>query len=219
MAEDWTLTHIIASVRKFSGRLSANDMSTTDVTQYINRFYCNELPFILSVREFNEWHAFNLVIGDYEYLLNSTEMDSVSISGEDLAFIGRPLLLDGDEIPLTLDVKSFYDRWPQSATYDNTTPTEALLDGGKLVIMGPPDDTYEVKFPIRRYKPTALADSGGYPLNKRWGKLIAAGAPKLIMEEIEEDITNVVNVIKEQVILFTRETMQQICQERSKGRY
>lgn len=219
MAEDWTLTRIISSTRRMSGRLSPNDMSEADIKQNINTFYCNELPLILAVKEFNEWHAFNLTASKSEYLFSEINDSGGGLDGEDLVFIGRPLLLDGDEIPFTLDAKAFYEKWPQSATYTDSRPTEALLDGGRFVFMDPPDDAYEVKFPIRRYRPTALSEADDYPLNKRWGKLIAAGSAKLIKEENEEDLESVLAIINEQKILFAREVMQQLYKERGVGRY
>lgn len=206
MSKRWTLQDIRTRARKYSGRLSTGQISNVDLDDYINEFYQNELPDILGVHQFESFFTFTLTIDDGDY-----DLDEDITGGDDVHVIGKPVTVAGSEVTVYIDPEEFYEKWPTSGDpYDSGDVEDVLIVGRSLVFRPPPDSADEVRFVDRRTIPAEMTADDDEPIDARWGKLIAAGAAKLIKEEKGEDTTNVVGIIKEQRTLFTREKFQVI---------
>jgi len=204
MAKEWTLTEIRALARKYSGRRSTGQISDEEIDDKINEFYQNEVPGILGVHLFDSFFTFTMAEDDGDY-----DLDTDITGGEDVHVIGKPFTVKGKEITVYIDPEEFYEKWPTSGDpYDSGDVEDVLIVGRSLVFRPPPASADEVRFLNRRTSPTELSEGDDQPADTRLGKLLAAGAAKLIREEHDQDTTNVVNIIKEQKAIFTREKLQ-----------
>lgn len=198
---DWTTENIILRARKFSGRLSATSLTDTEILSHINEFYQNELPDILGVHAFVVPDTFTLTADDGDYNID-TDID------RDIHVISKPVTVDDNEVTLYTDPEEFYQKWPTSGDpYESGDVEDVLIVGRSIVFRPPPSAAVVFKFFTKRTVPPALV-ALGYPSDRRWGKLIAAGAAKLILETNDEDTTNVTSIIAEQKTLFTRAKIQ-----------
>ena len=205
MSKQWTLEEIRAKSRRYSGRLSTNNLSDTELDVYINDFYQNDLPGILGVHEFELWVTFNLVIND-----GDVNIDVDIPGGVDIHVIEQPFTVAGNLVNFFTDPVRFHELWPEGGEpYTSGDVQDVLLLGRDLYFRPPPDSADEVKFLVKRTSPAALL-AGQSPVDQRWGKLIAAGAAKIILEENGEDSTGAVTIIQEQKTIFTREKLQML---------
>lgn len=206
MANDWTLGTIRTQVRRFSGRLSAGQMANEEVDDKINEFLQNELPGILGVHQFETTFTFTLTTDDGDY-----DLDADVKGGADVHVIGKPVSANGTELNVYMDPQAFYAKWPTSGEpYTSADVVDVLILGRKLIFRPPPDSDDEASFLNRRTVPAALEADDEYPEDPRWGKLIAAGAAKLIKEEKGEPVDNLITIINEQQTIFGRAKIQQL---------
>ena len=179
----FTLGDIRTKVRNLTGHKSTNDLSADDLLDYINRYY--QLVFPLEVRpyELRTWFGFDVADGTEEHDLTTQTDSTTSLIYEDAYLtLENPSTIDGYSLTIYLDPALFYDKWPETTTYDESRPTDVLFYEQKLLFRATPDDTYTVKIASWR-KPSALSSDTDYPMQEEWGPLIAYGAAREVAED------------------------------------
>lgn len=160
---DWTLADIRTRIRRLTGKLSTYQLTDAELDKYINNFYRNSLPVKLRSPHFDGWWEYTTVAGTDEVSLADTYLS-----------IGAPFTIEGIEYALSQNPTIFYGAWPESETYDQDEPYDALLFNRTVILRPPPDDAYDVKAKAI-VKPTALVSPSDAPLDSSWGLLIAHG--------------------------------------------
>lgn len=168
---EWTLEKIRARVRKLTGRPSTNQLSASDLDNYINDYYQNLFPSQVSLQDNANWFEISTVAGTGEYALD-----------DDVVEINFPILVDNEQIVLVHDPDYFFKLFPRdqetSDYYD--TPTHLLLMGRTVYLRPIPDDVYTVK-PLNKERPTELTADDDQPIDQKWGPAIACGAASQIL--------------------------------------
>jgi hypothetical protein len=96
----WKLSKIKTKVRRLTGRPSANQLSESDLQDYINEFYQNDLMALLNLKEQEDYFTFATLKEVAEY---SNEPDNYVLDG--------PAYVNGDIVELFKDPKCFYERF------------------------------------------------------------------------------------------------------------
>jgi len=122
----WTLASIRTKVRRLSGRLSTNQLSDSEVLDYINEFYQETLLGELNLRELESWWEFNTSVNDESYSLTSTT-DYI---------MGEPVYVFGTEVDFYRDPASFYKTYPQTYKEESV----GTGDGSTVVFSGTAND-------------------------------------------------------------------------------
>lgn len=99
----WSLSDIRDKVRKLSGRPSTNQISDNSVDEYVNRFYTQDLPALLQMRDLTSFWRFATLPNVPNY---SDLGDNYNLSG--------PALVNGSPIEIIRDPGCFYERYPQT---------------------------------------------------------------------------------------------------------
>lgn len=179
----WTLGDIKSKVRRLSGRRSETQLSDSDLADYINRYYQLQFPLEVKPSELYTWFSFDLTASTDEYNLTvQTDATTSEIFVDGYMTLDAPVTADGYSMTLYTDPVSFYDRWPETVTYDESRPENVLYYNRKLLFRSPPDDSYTVKFSSLK-KPTALSSDSDYPRMEEWGIVIAYGAAIEVLQD------------------------------------
>jgi len=195
----WALSNIRAKVRSLTGRPDTGQISDDDVDVYINRYYQYIFPAEVKPEELQSWWEFNTTDGD----------EDEDLDDDDYFTINNPAYCDGDKLTLYLDPSEFYARWPETTTYDESQPVDALFYGQTLLMRPTPDDTYAVK--IKAWtRPAALATDTATPTLEGWGPLIALGAAIEMLTDYGENegIASLAPMYEKEKILVMRKTTQ-----------
>lgn len=168
----WTRGDIKTSVRAIIGLKSTNQLSDADLEQAINRYYFYQ--FVLEARpaELSDYWTFNTSIGD------NTE----SLDDDTYILTTGDGYIAGYDLAISYDSASWFARWPETTTYSQTRPTEALFYGGVLYMNPPPDAVYAVKIPAY-VRPLTLTTDASVPTREEWGASIAYGTAFELLNE------------------------------------
>jgi hypothetical protein len=168
----WTLGDIKSAVRDIIGLKSVNQISEADLEQAINRYYFYQ--FVLEVRP-AELEAF--------WTFNTTASDDTESLDDDLdVLIANNGYVAGFNLDISFSQSNWFARWPETTTYSENRPTEALFYGGVLYMNPPPDDIYAVKIPVFS-RPTTLTTDASLPTREEWGPAIAYGTALEILTQ------------------------------------
>jgi len=99
----WTLSDIRTKVRNLSGRPSTNQISNDALDEYINRFYTQDLPSVLTPRDVEGWWRLQTLVNVPKY---SNEDGNWVLKG--------PVYVNGVEAELFTDPTCFYGRYPKT---------------------------------------------------------------------------------------------------------
>ncbi|MDB4726204.1 hypothetical protein OAF54_02115 [bacterium] len=151
---------------------STNQLSDADLEQAINRYYFYQ--FVLEVRpaELSDYWTFNTTISD----------DTESLDDDTYILTTGDGYVDGYDLMISFDSASWYSRWPETTTYSESRPTEALFYGGVLYMNPPPDAVYAVKIPAF-VRPSTLTSDSDTPTREEWGPTIAYGTAFEILND------------------------------------
>ena len=176
---DWTLADIRQAVRKYTGMLSSQQISDSDLNEAINDFYVNEFPLLIGRNELMTWHTFNTTAGTGQYSLDV-----------DIIKIVLPIYVDNTPVWTTHDRALFFANYPWDVT-TQSQPDGALIDeDGTLYLRPIPDDTYEVKFLVSQ-RPDSLTNDSDMPADPAWGRAIAVGtAVHVFMDQGDIEAAN-----------------------------
>lgn len=168
----WTLGDIKSSVRDIVGLKSTNQLSDADLEQAINRYYFYQ--FVLEVRpaELEAFWEFNTTASD----------DTESLDDDMDVLIANNGYVAGFDLDISFSQSNWYSRWPETTTYAENRPSEALFYGGVLYMNPPPDAVYAVKIPVFS-RPTTLTTDASVPTREEWGPAIAYGTAFEILNE------------------------------------
>ncbi len=172
MAQSWTLAEIRAKVRKITGRPTTTQISDTDIDDYIDNYYLNILPLQTQSTVFDKFSSSSgftgtTTAGTGEYAL-----------GSDVLGIKKPLIFDGEEIPLWHDLEAFLLKFPPDDT-TQTKPTHGLIWGRELYLRPLPDDNDGSDYTFEAPKidrPTTLASDSTQTVDELFGPALAYGA-------------------------------------------
>ena len=168
----WTLGDIKSAVRDIIGLKSTNQLSDADLEQAINRYYFYQ--FVLEVRpsELDDYWTFSTTASDDTEVLDDD--NDILISGNGY--------VDGFDLDISFSQANWFARWPETTTYSENRPTEALFYGGTLYMNPPPDAVYSVKIPAF-VRPATLTTDASVPAREEWGAAIAYGTAFELLNE------------------------------------
>lgn len=97
---------IRARVRALTGRSTTNDLSNSDLDDWVNLFYQDYLPDEVKLRSLDTFYTFSTAVGDDEY---DKDADYITL---------RPkVYIDGSEVNLYDDPNLFYRKHPERAVW------------------------------------------------------------------------------------------------------
>lgn len=196
----WNLGTIRTKVRAITGRRSTNQISDSEVDDYINNYYQNVMPVQINSEALKGFDLTgNTVAGTGEYSL-----------GTGIVSIEKPLLIDNDEIPLWYDKVTFFEKFPESET-TQAKPYHGLLYERKLYLRPIPDAVYAYKAPALSL-PTAFSADADEPDDQLYGPLIANGAAveiHLDNGETEEATSKIAVMESYANMVFRKDVMSQ----------
>jgi len=177
---EWTLAGIRDKVRKYTGFLSAQQISDDFINDAINDFYVNEFPLLVNSTSLSTWHAFNTSPGVGEYPLEVAILNIIS-----------PIYVANFPVLFTRDRNLFFANYPLNEPAQQGKPFAAFLDDDRTLYLRPvPDAEYNVRILVVK-KPTALVNDTDKPLDPAWGRAVAVGAAiHLLLEEGDKDAAN-----------------------------
>ncbi len=181
MAATWPLSRIRARVRTLTGRPTENQISDSDIDDFINDFYVNRLPVIIDLPEAEDFYSFDTVADTGTY---TVPQDIIDI---------RDFTIDeGDEDvvdPLTFwhDRTEFFKLHPEDDSADTQQPTDIIWLGTLFYVRPIPDAVYTIKGWAKRRPTTELTADDSLPLQSSWGLAIAYGAAIDILNDSEDD--------------------------------
>jgi hypothetical protein len=155
--------------RRLSGRLVEADLSTTDLDTYINAYYQNHLPDLLSPESLQSLFTCNTTAGMGEYGVPPN-----------IRAVFPPVLIDGERVELTHDWGWFLDHFEHRYTEAYGLPEVVLYQDRALWLAPVPDKTYVIEI-LALYRPDPLVNPADEPVDPRWGEVLAAGAANLIL--------------------------------------
>jgi len=179
------LIDIKNKVRKLTARPSTNQLSDSDLVDYINRYYQLQLPLEIRPLELRGWFQFDLVAGQDEYDLTSSIDFPLGLFEDNYLTIETPTTINGYDLEMYLDPDMFFMKWPEVTTYASSRPEDVLFYDEKLLFRYIPDDTYTAKFAAWK-RPAALVNDNDYPVQESWGDLISYGAAREILTDYAE---------------------------------
>jgi len=155
-------------VRRLTGRLTEADMPVTVLDKYVNDYYQNHLPDLLSPEMLQSLFTCNTLAGTGEYGVPTN-----------IRAVFPPVLVDGERIELTRDWGWFLDHYEHRYSEPFGLPEVVLYQDRTLWLAPVPDKTYVIEI-LALYRPEALGNPTDEPVDPRWGETIAAGAANLI---------------------------------------
>jgi len=168
----WTFGDIKTKVRNITGLKSVNQLSETDLEEAINRYYFYKFVLETHPPELEDYWEFSTTAGD----------DSESFDDDSYVWISGDGWIDGYPFDIYYEPSEWFSRWPETSTYSQSRPTEALFYARELKFNPPPDDVYSVKIPVFA-RPTSFANDSDIPVREEWGPLISYGtAFEIVME-------------------------------------
>ena len=102
MAKTWTLTELVAQLRKYIGRPSTAQISDADLEILINDYYVNHFPSDANVDEFNTF---------YTQALSATD-DGIYPIPQSVARFDDPVTINGNRICFYRDRENFFTDFP-----------------------------------------------------------------------------------------------------------
>lgn len=168
----WTFGDIKETVRDIIGLKSVNQISNAALEQAINRYYFYQ--FVLEVRpeELSDYWTFN----------TTASVATQTFDDDNYILITGDGYIDGYPLPICFDSGVWFANWPETTTYDEVRPTEALFYGGVLYMNPPPDDIYAVKIPAF-VRPSTMTVDSDTPTREEWGAAIAYGSAFEILSD------------------------------------
>ena len=158
---DWTLANIRDQVRKLTGR---SDIADSDLNDYVNRFYQDEIPILLNPNILQGIFEANTVQGVGEYGLDPK-----------MRAVYPPAFVDETKVMLTRDSGFFFSAYPDRENQNQGQPECILYFENALWVAPIPDGEYTIRVHAL-YKPDALVADSDMPIVPSWGKVIAYGA-------------------------------------------
>ena len=100
-------------------------------------------------------------LSDYWEFTTTASVDTQTLDDDDYILITGDGYVDGYDLAICFDSGTWFANWPETTTYSESRPTEALFYGGVLYMNPPPDDAYDVKIPafVRPATMTLLANN------------------------------------------------------------
>lgn len=174
----WTLSTIKSKVRKLTGRRSTNQLSDSDLLDYINNFYQWDFPVEVGSPEFESWYEFNTSDGTGYQDLPETILTVVP-----------PVFIDSERASFYMDEEDFWEAfpWDQTSSDYEDEPYAVFLKGRRLYLRPVPDDTYAVKVSSKTTKPTAFSADDDEPEYEGAGPMICYGASIAIANDGGDD--------------------------------
>ena len=167
MAE--TLAEIRVKVRKLTGRSVESVLPTAELDRYINDYYQNHLPDLLSPEMLQSLFTCNTIEGVGEYGVPTN-----------IRAVFPPVLVDGERVELTRDHGWFLDHYENRYNEPFGLPEVVLYQDRALWLAPVPDKTYVIEL-LALYRPDPLVNEADMPVDPRWGEALAAGAASLIL--------------------------------------
>jgi hypothetical protein len=122
MAQTWTLATIRAKVRKITGRPLTSQISDDDIDDYIDNYYQYVLPLQTESIPFDKFAdgagftgTTSLNVGEYAL-------------PTDVIGIKKPVIFDGEEIPLSFDLQKFLLDFPPGSRVGLVTESSEQAD-------------------------------------------------------------------------------------------
>lgn len=206
---DWTLEKIRGKVRELSGRPDEGAITTSKLDDYINHYYQNVFPLEALPPELREWFTKN----------TSKDLDTYPVDEKNLAF-REPFTIAGWPIKFYLNVKDFYEKFPETQTYTKDQPTDVLFYNQTLIFRPPPNAAYQFKAGVI-LRPDALIQMTDRPPNQLWGPVIAYGTAIEIKQDNGEFEENdpLVSVYDFYLTLAKRQNLVNLGTQRSIPRF
>ena len=182
----WDFDAIKTEVRGLTMKRSINQVSESELEDYVNRYLFYKFPQEVNPPELHNVYEFPTVDGTSTYTIDQDEV---------VAFDGTVFMSDTDTIgdpgTVWIDPNLFYLQYPTETSTDENEPTDFLIYSGEIVAMPIPDAVYYIKMPciIRPTTLSAASDipSAGGKEYEEWGSVIAHGAALDILEKTGED--------------------------------
>lgn len=160
----WDFAEIKSVVRELTQRKSTAQLTDDALGKAVNQFYYYVFPTLVKPIELFDWYEFNTV----------ASTDTYTMDDDESIVLLSPIYIAGDKANLYFDPEIFYDKFPQSQTFDEQQPTDALYYSGSIILRNPPDDVYSVK--IRSIvRPLTFTSDTQTPTREEWGATIAYG--------------------------------------------
>lgn len=156
MAQVWTLATIRAKVRKITGRPLTSQISDEDIDDYIDNYYKYVLPLQTESTFFDKFSddagftgTTSLNVGEY-----ALPADVISIK--------KPVIFDGEEIPLSFDLQKFLLDFPPGSRVGLVTEDsiQALLSIFSYTALQPPIVISSVTVTDSTGTPQVVTDDG-----------------------------------------------------------
>jgi len=163
-----TLKDIFLSVRRKIGNKISDKYSDGDIKSYINNYYQNHLPDLLTPDSLQALFTMNTNAGTGEYGVP-----------ENSRALYPPVFIDGEKVLFTHNVGWFFEKYKDRSEQPTASPETVLYFDRTLWMASIPDDNYEVRIHAL-YRPDDLKNAGDKPIDPRWGEAIAVGAASLI---------------------------------------
>lgn len=160
----WTFGDIKTAVRDIVGLKSTNQLSENDLEEEINRYYFYQFVLETHPPELESYWTFSTSAG----------VDTKAFDDDTTIFVNGDGWIDGYPLAIYSSPEEWFSRWPETTTYTQSRPTEALLYANTLTMNPPPDDVYSVKIPIFA-RPTTLVDDTDTPVREEWGQALTYG--------------------------------------------
>lgn len=215
----FSLDKIKSRVRRITGRVSTTQISDAELLEYINEYYCYELP--------NEIKPFELNATKTVAIPSGTDTLAASYFGlgDDNYVIDAPAYIDDFRLRITLNPEEFYDRWPEAITGITTTtvgrPIDALLYNDEVIFRPVADTDYTMTYDVT-LRPQPFTGVGTeYPLDESWGNVIAYGAAKNLLQDAGESeiLPHVSAVYMQHANIVMRRFHDQNINQRAKPKY
>lgn len=167
----WELEEIRSRVRVLTGRSTESRLSTAELDGYINNYYQNHLPDLLTPESLQALFTCNTEVGRGEYGVPTN-----------LRALYPPVFVDREKVLFTHNVGWFFEKYKDRSEQSPGLP-ETVLYFDRTLWMAPiPNDIYTVQVHAL-YRPDALVNADDQPIDPRWGEAIAVGAASLIFND------------------------------------